>query len=105
MPFTFSRFKYKSVWAKIGKTKIFSKKQKLVSVEFDRALNFDEYIASLCRKAGKKLYVLETLSNFMCMKKKKLLMEAFIKSQFGYFPLFWMFHSKCVNSKTDHLHE
>ena len=49
MPFTFSRFKYKSVWAKIGKTKIFSKKQKLVSVEFDRALNFDEYIASLCK--------------------------------------------------------
>ena len=51
-----SGFKYKNVWAKIGKTKIWeSKKQKLLGVEIDRTLNFDEHIASLCRKAGKKL--------------------------------------------------
>ena len=48
-------FKYESVWAKIGKTKIWgSKKQKLLGVEIDRTLSFDEHIASLCRKAEKK---------------------------------------------------
>ena len=50
-----SGFKYQNVWAKIEKTKIWeSKKQKLLRVEIDRTLSFDEHIASLCKKAGKK---------------------------------------------------
>ena len=80
-----SGFKYENVWAKIGKTKIWeTKKQKLLDVETDRTLSFDEYIASLCRKAGKKLSVLARLSNFICTNKKRVLMKAFIESQFGY---------------------
>ena len=66
-----SGFKYENVWAKIGKTKIWeSKKQKLLGVEIDRTLSFDEHIASLCGKAGKKLSVLARLSNFMCTNKR-----------------------------------
>ena len=60
-----------------------SKKQKLLGVEIDRTLSFDEYIAFLCTKPGKKLSVLGRLSNFMCTNKKRILMEAFIESQFG----------------------
>ena len=101
-----SGFKYKNVWAKIGKTKIWeSKKQKLLGVEIDRTLSFDEHIASLCRKAGKKLSVLARLSNFMCTNKKRVLMKAFTESQCGYCPLIWMFHSRGVNNKINHLHE
>ena len=59
-----SGFKYQNIWAKIGKTKIWeSKKQKLLGVKIFRTLSFDENIASLCRKAGKKLSVLARLSN------------------------------------------
>ena len=80
-----SGFKYGNVWAKIGKTKIWeSKKQKLLGVEIDRTLSFDEHIASLCRKAEKRLSVLARLSNFMCANKKRVLMKAFIESQFSY---------------------
>ena len=101
-----SGFKYENVWAKIGKTKIWeSKKQKLSSVEIDRTLSFDEYITSLCRKARKKLSVLARLSNFMCTNKKRVLMKAFIESQFSYCPLILMFHSRGVNNKINHLHE
>ena len=32
-------------------------------------------------------------------------MKAFIESQFGYCPLIWMFHSRGVNNKINHLHE
>ena len=32
-------------------------------------------------------------------------MKPFIESQFGYFPLIWMFHSRGVNNKINHLHE
>ena len=101
-----SGFKYENIWANIGKTKIWeSKKQKLLGAEIDRTLSFDEYNASLCKKAGKKLSVLARLSNFMCTNKKRLLMKSFIESQFGYYPLIWMFHSRGVNNKINHLHE
>ena len=101
-----SGFKYENVWAKIGKTKIWeSKKQKLLGVEIDRTLSFDEHIASLCRKAGKKLSVLARLSNFKCTNKKRVLMKAFIEPQFSYCPLIWMFHSTRVNNKINNLHE
>ena len=32
-------------------------------------------------------------------------MEAFIESQFGYCSLIWMFHSRSINNKINHLHE
>ena len=42
--------------AQIGEPKIWeSKKQKLMGVEIDRTLSFDECVASLYRKTGKKL--------------------------------------------------
>ena len=34
-----------------------------------------------------------------------MLVETFTESQFGYWPLVWMFHSRTVNKKIDHLHE
>ena len=96
----------KNIWAKIRNTKIWeSKKQKLLGAQIDRTLSFDEYIASLCKKAGKKLFVLARLSNFMYAIKKQVLMKAFIESQFGYCPLIWMFHSRGVNNKINHLHK
>ena len=68
--------KYENVWAKIGKTKIWeSKKQKLLGAEIDRTLNFDEKV------------VLARLSNFTCTNKKRVLMKAFLESQFGCCPL------------------
>ena len=101
-----SGFKYENAWAKIGKTKFWAnKKQKLLGVEIDRTLRFDEHIASICRKAGKKLSVLARLSNFMCTNKESVLIKAFIESQFSYCPLTWMFHSRGVNNEINHLHE
>ena len=45
----------RNVWAKIGRTKFWkSKKQKLLGVETNRTLSFDEYIASLWKRARKK---------------------------------------------------
>ena len=51
-------FKTEMFGAEIGETKIWeNKKQKLLHVESDRTLSFDEYVASLCKKGGKKLSV------------------------------------------------
>ena len=37
--------------------------------------------------------------------KLQLLMKAFIESQFSYCPLVWMFHSRALNNRINHLHE
>ena len=98
--------KYENVWAQIGNSKIWeSKAQKLLGVEIDRTLNFDEHVKSLCKNAGRKLSVLSRLSNYMNVKQKKILMKSFFESQFGYCPLVWMFYSRGVNNKINHLHE
>ena len=101
-----SRHKHETVWAKIGETKIWgSNKQKLLGVVIDRNLNFDEYIFDLCKKAGKKLSVLARLSNYISFEETKILLKAFVESQFGYCPLIWMFHGRRANSKINHIHE
>ena len=41
----------------------------------------------------------------MSFKQKRILMKTFVESQFGYCPLIWMFHSRKVNSKINHLQE
>ena len=49
-----SGYKHENIWARIGHTKIWeSRKQKLLGVEIDSNLNFDLYVSSLCKKAGK----------------------------------------------------
>ena len=37
--------------------------------------------------------------------KLKVLMKAFVQSQFGYCPLVWMFHGRVLNNKINRLHE
>ena len=37
-------------------------------------------------------------------EKRKILLKAFVESQFGYFLLTWMFHSRRVNSKINYIH-
>ena len=80
-------------------------KQKLLGLDIDRNLNFNGHLSSLCRKAGNKLSVLARLSNFMSFNQRRILLKTFIESQFGYCPLVWMFHSRRVNNKINHLHE
>ena len=49
-----SGYKFENIWAKIGKAKIWeSKSQKLLGVEIDRTLNFNDHVRTLYNKAGK----------------------------------------------------
>ena len=101
-----SGHKHETVWAKIGETKIWEgNKQKLLGFVIDRNLNFDEYVYYLCKKPGRKLSVLARLSNYMSFEKRKILLKAFVESQFGYCPLTWMFHGRRANSKINHIRE
>ena len=59
----------------------------------------------MCNKASAKLHALARISNLMKPNKLKILMKAFLESQFSYCPLVWMFHSRALNNRINRLHE
>ena len=62
-------------------------------------------ISKLCKKAGNKLFALARISGYMDSNKIRILMRAFVISQFQYCPLVWMFHSRHLNNKINRIHE
>ena len=75
----------------------------LLGITIDRNLRFDDHDINLCKKACKK--ILSRLAPFMNVNKRRIIMKAFIESQFGYCPLVWMFHSRNLNNKINRIHE
>ena len=82
-----------------------SSTEKLLEIQTDSDLNFDEHISSICNKVAKKMNVLSRLVNYMSLYKRRMVMKAFIESQFNYWSLIWMFHSRTLNNKITRLHE
>ena len=82
-----------------------SASQKLLGVTIDRDLKFDNHVKRLCDKASLKVHALSRISNFMSSDKIEMFMKAFILSQFNYCPLIWMFHSRELNNRINHIHE
>ena len=41
----------------------------------------------------------------MSFDKRRMVMKSSIESQFNYYPLIWMFHSRTLNNKINRLHE
>ena len=82
-----------------------SKCEKLLGINFDHNLNFDKHLSELCKKASRKINALSRITPYMNVSKKRILMNAFFKSQFSYCPLIWMCHSRANNNKINRLHE
>ena len=47
----------------------------------------------------------ETIVKILAFYKRRLILKAFIESQFSYCPLVWMFCSIQMNRKINHIHE
>ena len=52
-----------------------------------------------------KLHALARISNFMSCNQRKIIMNAFISSQFNYCPLLWMCHSRSLNTQINKIHD
>ena len=98
--------KFEHVWAKIGNEQIWeSASEKLLGIEIHSNLNFNEHVNNLCKKANRKLTALARLSCWQSFEKRRILMKAFIESQFSYSPLTWMFHDRSMHHKINKVHE
>ena len=91
---------------KIENRKIYnSTSEKLLGIKIDNKLSFNEHVTELCRKASQKLHALSRIARFMNINQRKVIMKAFIHSQFGYCPLVWMFHSRKLNNRINKIQE
>ena len=97
----------------IENTKISSvKRVKLLGVHVDGRLDFDNHVNQICKKPSKKIHTLSRvciISNGVCkymdQNKRRMLITAFIISQFSYCPLIWMFHSRNTKNRVNKIHD
>ena len=82
-----------------------SKSQKLLGINIDSKLTFEEHINRICKKASAKLNALGRISYYMSPLKRRLLVNAFFTCQFNYCSLTWMFHSRKIKNKINRLNE
>ena len=61
--------------------------QVLLGITIDSNISFNKHINNLCKKASVKLNALARIAGYMDFPKRRLIMKAFITSQFGYSPL------------------
>ena len=94
------------LWAKVDDELIWeSREEKLLGVIIDKNLNFNSHLTTLCKKVGQKVTALARIVRFLPFDKRRLTLKTFIESQFSYCPLVWMFCSRNMNRKINHIHE
>ena len=69
----------------------YKQEEKILGVIIDNEFNFQSHTDSICTKTNQKLNALFRVSNFITAEKLNLLMNSFIRLQFSYCPLIWMF--------------
>ena len=95
-----------TVSVKLGKELILAEDSvKLLGMTIDNKLDFTQHIEELLKKGNQKLHALARISKYVSQDKLKLIMNTFIKSQFNYCPMLWMFHSRPLYNRTNRLHE
>ena len=68
-------------------------------------VGFDTHVANICNRVSKKIYALARISQYMNIHKRRMIMKAFVASEFGYCPLLWVFLSRKLNNRVNKLHE
>ena len=94
------------LWVKVGDEMIWeSAEEKLLGVTIDKGLNFNSHLSSICKKAGQKVTALARVVRLLPFHRRREILKTFIESQFSHCPLVWMFTSRKMNRKMNHIHE
>ena len=94
------------VFLTIGDEQIISTESvELLGIIIDNKLNFNKHILNMRRKGSQKAHALARISKYLTKDKLRITMSTFVKSQFNYCPLVWMFHGRILNNKINKLHE
>ena len=68
---------------------------KLLGINIDDQVRFNDHVSILCSKAAMQLNALSRLQKYMRKSEKEAIINSFILSSFNYCPLVWHF-SSCI---------
>ena len=76
---------------------------KVLGVNIDSKLNFNDHVCDICTKAGRQLNVLQRLKGSLDFDSRMVIYKSFIISNFNYCPVVWLFTSKSSLSKLENI--
>ena len=79
--------------------------KKFFGIKIYNKLTLEEYLEGLCKKASQKVSAVARISSLMRFEQRKRIVNLFITSHFSHYPLVWMFHSRRIYNRIDHIHE
>ena len=83
-----------------------SNEEKLLGVTLDNDFSCKTHVKNMCKKANKKLHALYRVCKYITQTQRRVIMKAFIESQFGYCPLVWVFHgNRTLNDTMNKIQE
>ena len=72
---------------------------------FLTAANTHELLWIKVGDSSQKLSALTRIAKLLPFYRKRILLKTFIESQFSYCPFVWMFCTRKMNNKMNHIHE
>ena len=79
--------------------------ERFFGIKIDNKLTLEEHVEELFKKASQKVSAVARISSLMRFEQRKRIVNLFITSHFSHYPLVWMFHSRRLNNRIDHIHE
>ena len=76
---------------------------KVLGVNIDSKLNFNDHVCDMCTKAGRQLNVLQRLKGSLDFDSRMVIYKSFIISNFNYCPVVWLFTNKSSLSKLENI--
>ena len=73
----------------------------LLGINIKAKLTFHVHVGIIGQKANRKLNSLAKITNYMELRKNRILINAFFTIQFDYCPAIWMCHSRSLNNKVN----
>ena len=78
--------------------------ERLFGIKIDNKLTLEEHVEELFKKASQKVSAVARISSLMRFEQRKRIVNLFITSHFSHYPLVWMFHSRRINNRIEHIH-
>ena len=76
---------------------------KLLGIEINNKLNFNNHINTICRSAANQLNALISLRRSLGTEERRALIQSFVLSNFSYCPLMWVLSSVKSLNKIENL--
>lgn len=78
---------------------------KLLGVDIDFKLSFDQHISNICKKAAQQLNVMRRIGHNLSLLNRLTIFHTFVLSNFNFCPLAWHFCTETSTKKLEKLQE